>query len=238
MATAWTLTRERLADKSLEHCGVLGVGKVPAYEDRGLALETLDGMLKELPIYGYSWPKVANAQASLSLVAATNPTALPSDYYGSLMPNLLDFYKSAISGLAVSGIAISGLSSDGDESPFRLITLSEWNAISDKDYAAEYPDRGYIDPSRKLWTWPVQSATRTLKVFYQKVIDDTVASASPDISVPFLMGLAYGIAANIGDAFGVAEKKLQRFEAKWSVARGRGINADVPLAPIRIEALE
>ena len=218
MATAWTLTRERLADKSLEHCGVLGVGKVPAYEDRGLALETLDGMLKELPIYGYSWPKVANAQTSITLLTATNPTALPTDYYGSLMPELVG--------------------ADLDESPFRLITLAEWNAIADKDYAAAYPDRGYIDPSRRLWTWPVQTASRTLKVFYQKVIDDTVASTSADISVPFLMGLAYGIAANIGDAFGVSEKKLQRFEAKWSVARGRGINADVPLAPIRIEALE
>jgi hypothetical protein len=218
MATAWTLTRERLADKALEHCGVLGVGKVPSYEDRGLALETLDGILKELPIYGYTWPKIIATQASLTLTAATSPTLLPTDYYGSLMPELV--------------------AADGTEWPLRLITMAEWNTIADKDYAAEYPDRAYIDASRKLWTWPVQTANRVLKIFYQKVVDDTVASSAADISVPFLMGLSYGIAANIGDAFGVPEKKIMRFEAKWAVARGRGMNADVPLAPIRFEVLE
>lgn len=218
MATVWSLTRERLADKALEHCGVLGVGKIPAYEDRGLALETLDGMLKELPIYGYTWPKVINAQASLTLVAATSPTALPTDYYGSLQPMLIG--------------------ADTEEVNLRIVTLHEWNGIADKDYAADYPDRCYIDPSRRLWTWPIQNANRTLKIFYQKVVDDTVSSTTPDISVPFLLGLAYGIAANIGDAFGVNQNKLQRFEAKWAISRARGMNADIQLAPIRFEVYD
>lgn len=216
--TAWTLTRERLADKALEHCGVLGVGKVPAHEDRALALETMDGMLKELPIYGYTWPKVINAPATLTLLANTSPTALPTDYYGSLQPMLIG--------------------ADGEEVGLSLITLNEWNGIADKDYAADYPDRGYIDPTRRLWTWPVQNADRTLKIFYQKVVDDTVSSTAPDISVPFLLGFAYGIAANIGDAFGVNPNKIQRFEAKWAVARARGINADIQTAPIRFEVYD
>lgn len=218
MATAWSLTRERLADKALEHCVVLGVGKIPAYEDRGLALETLDGMLKELPIYGYSWPKIINAQATLTLAANTSPTALPTDYYGSLQPMLIG--------------------ADTEEVNLRIVTLQEWNGIADKDYAADYPDRGYIDPSRRLWTWPIQKANRTLKIFYQKVVDDTVSSTTPDMSVPFLLGLAYGIAANIGDAFGVSDRKIQRFEAKWAIARTRGINADIQLAPIRFEVYD
>ena len=218
MATVWTLTRERLADKALEHCGVLGVGKVPAYEDRGLALETLDGMLKELPIYGYTWPKIISAQATLTLVANVSPTALPTDYYGNLQPMLVG--------------------ADTEEVNLRIVTLHEWNGIADKDYAADYPDRCYIDPARRLWTWPIQKANRTVKIFYQKVVDDTVSSTAPDISVPFLLGLAYGIAANIGDAFGVNGNKLQKFEAKWAIARTRGINADIQLAPIRFEVYD
>jgi hypothetical protein len=218
MSTTWTLTRERVADKALEHCRVLGVGKVASFEDRALALETMDALLKELPIYGYSWPKISVVQSSLSLVAATSPTAMPADYYGSALFTLIG--------------------PDSKEIPFRLMTLSEWNAIADKTYAADYPDRGYLSPDRKLWTWPVQNANRTLKFFYQKVIDDTVSGSTPDISVPWLLGLSFGIAANIGFAFGVSRTDRMDFEAKWSVARTRGINADIMNAPIRIEAFD
>lgn len=216
MSTTWSITRERIADKALEHCRVLGVGKVAAYEDRALCIETMEAIIKELPLYGYTWPKITTTQTSLTLVAATSPTTLPADYYG--------------------GPSMTLVGVDGKEKLFRLITLSEWNAISDKSLAADYPDRGYISPDMKLWTWPVQNANRTIKLFYQRILDDTVSGSRPDITVPWILGLSFGIAANVGFAFGISRANRMDFEAKWSVARTRGINAGIMAAPIRIEA--
>lgn len=218
MSTNWTLSRERVADKALEHCRVLGVGKVPAFEDRYLSLETMDALLKELPLYGYVWPKISTTSTALTAVAAINPTLLPSDFYGS--PSLML------------------IGPDGKEAFLRLISLNDWNSITDKTYASDYPDRAYISPDNKLWTWPVQKANRTINIFYQKVIDDTVSGLPPDISVPWILGLSFGIAANMGFAFGIPRADRIDFEQKWSTARGRGLNASIKAAPIRIQAHE
>jgi hypothetical protein len=46
-----------------------------------VALRALDGVLKELPLAGYVWPKLS-AEAALAWTAV-RPIPLPDDYFGS-----------------------------------------------------------------------------------------------------------------------------------------------------------
>lgn len=218
MSTSWTLTRERIADKALEKCNVLGVGRVANEEDRSLAMEAMDGILKELPTHGVEWPKVIDSQANIALLADTSPTALPTDYYGGLVVNVVG--------------------ADGNESELELVSLSEWNAIPDKDYASGYPSKGYIDQQNNLHTWPVQNQAVTLKAYYTKVADDTVDGQAPDITQPFILGFVYGIAAEIGDEFGVKSEKIMRFEAKWNAALMRMKRTTAKHADFKLEVDE
>jgi len=213
MATVWSLTRERIADKALGKCGVLGVGKTPSDEDRTLALEALDAILKELPLYGYVWPKVNTAQTDLTLNANTSPTGVP-DANATTLPT--DVYAL---------INIMMVNADGNEYELYPMTLLEWEAVADKDLTADYPTHYYLGPDQRLWTWPIQTSNRTAKVRYQRIIDDTVSGQAPDIGVPWIRGLIKGIAAEIGDEFGVPASDIQRWESSWIETRTRGISA-------------
>jgi hypothetical protein len=80
MATTWALTRERIADRALELIGVLPIGQTPRTELRSRALEALDGILKELPRWGYEWPKTYAGRYPLSIPGGTASLSLPSDF--------------------------------------------------------------------------------------------------------------------------------------------------------------
>ncbi len=83
MATTWTLKRERIADRALELIGKKSIEQAARPALRAFALESLDGLLKSLPHYGYSWPKASSARASLFISPGLQQVALPADYYGS-----------------------------------------------------------------------------------------------------------------------------------------------------------
>lgn len=220
MTVAWTLTRERIADKALEKCRRLAAGQTPSAEDRNVALEYMDAILKSLPLYGYTWPQVSTTQASVTLAAATSPTTLPVDFFKGQNPQLR--YVDA----------------DGNQVELVPLTLPEWNAIPDKTLAADYPINYYVSPDGKLWTWPVQNQNVTAKMFYQQVVDDSVGGTPPDVDVPWILGLIYGIAAECSDEFGVPDADRQRFIVTWADLRRRGLNVTRSFAPITVEADE
>ena len=218
MSVTWSLTRERIADKGLEKVKAIAAGGTPEAADRSLALEALDGLLKELPWHGFSWPKTVSGQTSLTLVAATQITALPSDYYGNAVLTYLD--------------------ASLNELPIGLVQFADWNAIIQKTQAAKYPKYGYIDNFLVLRTWPIQSANVTAKLVYQKVIDDTVASTAPDVNNQWFLSLPYGIAAEIGFEFGRPLSEIQAFSAIWAQRRDLGIANQTFPAPDRVQVRE
>lgn len=203
MSVTWTLTRERIADKALEKCQALASGGTPDAADRALALEALDSILKELPWHGYSWPKTVSGQAALTFTAATQTVSLPADYYGNAIITYLDASLNEI-----------GLP---------LVALLEWNRIVRKTDTAAYPIYGFLDNFNVLWLWPIQTANVTAKISYQKVIDDTAASTSPNLSSAWIRGLVTGVAAEIGDEFSVQAQKIDRWDKKWAYLRNLGI---------------
>lgn len=215
MSVNFSLTRERICDKALEKCKRLGIGRPATSSDRSLCLEALDTVLKNLLWYGYSWPKTISAFAPLSLTTNLSSLALPNDYYTGGRLNYVD--------------------ASGNEVPLPLpITAEEWRLIPNKTTQAAYPIKVYVDNFNVLWPWPRTNQTVVLNLYYQKVINDSAAASATDLDSPWLLGLAYGVAAEVGDEFGVDEKKLVKFEMKWREQRALGIMNEAPPGPDRM----
>lgn len=199
MSTTWNLTRLQIATKALQKVGTLARTETPDPDDLVVVYDALDALLKALPIFGYAWPRLAAGQTALPLVAATQQTNLPADYYG--------------------GAVVSYLDESGNEQPLRLVPLIEWNNIVRKTDTAPYPVLGYIDNFNVLRTWPVQTVTRAGKLVYQKVIDDTVTGSVTGLSQIWMQGLIYGVAHEIGDEFGASGEQIKRWGEKWTQHR-------------------
>lgn len=214
-AVNWTLTRERVGDKALEKCQRLGIARTASPDDRNLCLEALDGILKNLLWYGYSWPKTASGFSTLVLTSGLPSIALPQDYY--------------------SGARLNYVDASGNEvwlpDP---ITPEEWRLTLNKSTQAYYPMKAYIDNFNVLYPWPLTNQSVTLNLYYQKVILDTVASSAVDLDSPWMIGLVYGVAAEIGDEFGVDPARIARFEAKWREQRALGVMNEAPPGPDRM----
>lgn len=188
---------------ALEKLGVVGPGVTAEAADTALAIEALDGILKELPLYGYAWPKTVAGQASLTFTAATQQTSLPADYYGHPIISFID--------------------ASTKEKQLHIVTLEEWMANPDKTATAAYPTQGFIDRSNVLWTWPIQTANVAAKISYQQIVSDTAVGTSPDLRSTWHMALATGICSEIGDAYGYSPAQLQRWEQKWAQKRALNI---------------
>ncbi len=200
MSTSWNLTRTQLATKVLQKVGTLARNETPDPDDLVLIYDALDALLKELPIYGYSWPALASGQTNLALLAGVQSTPLPIDYYpGSAAINYVD--------------------ASGQEAHLELITLERWNSIAKKDETAPYPLVGYIDNFNVLRTWPIQNVTRVGKLVYQRVISDTQTVGNLDLTQIWLKGLVYGVAESVGDEFGATDTQILRWGGKWAEAR-------------------
>lgn len=216
MSTTWTLTRERICDKALEKCGVLGQGETADAADRTLCLEALDGILKTLPWFGYAWPKTVSAQATLTLTANVNPTAFPADYYGNALLSYLD--------------------ASGNEIQLPLVSLEQWDRIINKSASAAYPLFAYLDRLDNLYTWPLQNANVTAKLSYQQIIDDSVAGTAPDVTQGWLLALPWGVAAEVMAEFGTPLETMQVIEGKWKMYRELGVqNTSYPPAQMQVD---
>jgi hypothetical protein len=216
----WNLTRERIADRALERIGALGAGQTPDAEDRNLALETLDSILKSLPLYGIIWPRVTPVSVSLSVTALSTTVAMPTDWYPS-------------------ALHVNVVKTDGTERPATIIQRRDYEEIPDKTKQGNDLEYAYIGPDRIMYLWPVPTANITLKLTYQRIVQDSVSGAIlPDLGPEWLMGLWNGVAAYCGDEFGVPESDLERFEGKWIEMRTRAQSANRQVAPIIMDFYE
>lgn len=214
MSITWNLVRERICDKALEKCGVLGAGEQVSPDDRSLCLEALDGVLKNLLWYGYSWPKTVSSSTALSLLAGITNTILPADYY--------------------TGAKFFWVDNTNPARPQEILlpiqTADQWRSITDKLAPATRPDRVYVDNFNVVWPWPVPNVNVTVNLYYQAVIADTVVNSNTPLDSPWMLGLVYGVAAEVGAEFNVPDSKLARFEAKWAEQRALGLmNEGAPL---------
>lgn len=214
MTIVWSLLRERICDKALEKCGVLGPGDPFNPDDRNICLEALDGILKNLLWYGYSWPKTVSSSTPLSCLANIQTKTLPADYYTGAVFKYVDV-TNPLQPLEI-------------ELPIQ--TGDQWRDIPNKLATAVRPDRVFVDNFNIAWLWPIQTVAITVNLYYQAVIADSVVNSNTPLDSPWMLGLVYGVAAEVGDEFNVPDNKLARFEAKWAMQRTLGImNEGAPL---------
>lgn len=210
MSITWTLLRERVCDKALEKCGVLGAGEQVDADDRNVCLEALDGILKNLLWYGYSWPKTLSGSTPLSCLATVQTKVLPADFY--------------------TGADFKYVDSSGNEIELPILTADQWRDLTKKSATANYPDRVYVDNFNVLWLYPIPTQNITINCYYQAVITDSVLNTAAPLDSPWVLGLIYGVCSEVGDEFNVPAEKMARFEAKWAMQRNLGImNEGAPL---------
>jgi hypothetical protein len=214
MTTTWNLTREQIGKKALQKVGNLARGQTANADDLALAIQALDGILKELPIFGYAWPQTALTQAALTLLAGVPTVTFPTDYYGGALVTYLD--------------------ASGNELPLQLITLDQWLAIPQKSQAAAYPLMAYLDRASVLHVWPVQTANVSAKLSYQQIVADSAAMAITALDPSMMLGIVYAVAAEIGDEFGATEDQIARWRAEWIGRRSLSIMGRTFPSPDRI----
>lgn len=214
MSVTWNLVRERICDKALEKCGVLGSMEQADPDDRLVCLEALDSVLKNLLWHGYSWPKTVSAFLAIPSLAAVQTMPLPTDFYTGAMFKYVDNTNPL----------------RPQEIDLPIQTASQWRLIPDKLATAIRPDRVYVDNFNVAWLWPIPTVNITINVYYQAVVEDTVVNTNTNLDSPWMLGLIYGVAAEIGDEFNVSPDKMARFEAKWAQQRTLGLmNEGAPL---------
>jgi len=212
MATAWTLAATDICTDALEHLGVIGDGETASAGDMQTALRGLDAILKELPLAGYSWPKLS-AETALAWINGQTIT-LPADYYA--YPVL---WKSL----------------NGQKPKLTQINHAQWVAMADRAQTGESVTHFYISPANVLYLWPVPAVDPVLTIQYQRLVDDAVLATAPDLPSYWHNPLGYGVANEIALKFGAEQGKRVEIAQRWGVKRDRALESSIASEVISFE---
>lgn len=217
MPTIFSRTREQLAALVLGKLGVLASGGSASANDLAVVYEAIDLRLKEMHHLGTFWRKVAPTASTFNITANT----------ASAAHGLTDLLFPVSLHVTVNSV---------DEpitiiSPIYYAGLGEHTQQGDAIYA--------MRNGANFIFWPVPTANRTVKILYQKIIDDTEASIAPDVEVSMMKSLAILIAYDLADQFGIPESKIRRWET-YAIKAERTIQnlsaLEVDLLPVAVDS--
>lgn len=209
MTTNWTQTAQEICTGALEICEAIGDGEPASASDLAICERALNGILKELPLHGFSWFKITNNDVSISWSALTpNKVNHPADFFGNPV-----------------------LKSNGE--PLKQIAKAEYDYKPAQ--TATYPTEFYQNPNNAFVLWPTPTQDPVLTLSYQAIVDDVTTTATPDIKQAWLLGFTYWLADEISLKFGVPQ--ATRVEIKQRAAEKRTLMAQwaTELAPISIQ---
>jgi len=189
-------TRNQLATLVLGEMGVLANGQSAGSADQDLIYEAIDLRLKELHKDGILWNKTVKVPLEFSLSAGANSASATSDI---LFPIKLTI---------------------GDLSADNVVEI-----INPVQYAKLAYKSQLGTPLRALWKGgaeflfhPVPVVATTAKLVYEKIIDDTSASATVDVDVAMLRSLKDLIKFDVADHWGKPEATIVRWERRALIA--------------------
>lgn len=211
MSTTWSLIASEVCRDALEHLSAYGAGETVSAADQSKALRALDGVLKELPLSGYVWPKLSGETALTWSAGTPQTVSLPADYF-----NYPAVWKTV----------------DGKKIPLTQIPHANWIGMPNRTDTAAQPTHFYLSPDKKLYFWPVPSADPAASLQYQKIVDDSSATAVPDVLQFWINPLGWMVADEMSMDFGLnAADRVeihQRAEAKKAIA----LENSIPFEPI------
>ena len=216
MAISFSRTREQLRTMILGKLGVLAAGGTVTTADSDLTYEAIDLRLKEMHRLGIFWRKVITRPLSFTVPANVASASASVDV---LFP---------ISMRVVNG------SQDDD---VQIVGIREYADISDKTYQG-VPTKVLYNGSAEFIFWPVPTASTTAKLVYEKIADDTSASAAVDVDISMVRWLRDIIAYDLGDTFKQDEPTMVRFmaEAEKAEKNIRKLSVErVDYAPVEVD---
>lgn len=213
MSTNWTLTATEACSDALQHLGVLDPGETASATDMQAALRALDVVLKELPLAGYSWPKLS-AEAALVWIGAQS-IALPADYYA---------YPIAWSTI------------NAQKTPLIQIPHAQWVKMINTTQTAPAPTHFYVSPAKLVYLWPAPTVDPVVTIQYQKIINDSALVTAPDLPQYWLGALPYGVANELTLKFGVPDARAAQIAGRWLAKRAAALENSIASEVISFEA--
>lgn len=214
MATAWSLTATEICTDALEHLGAIGDGETPSASDLQTCLRGLDGVLKELPTFGYHWPKLSGESALTW--TGVQYMALPTDYYN---------------------FPVAWKTVDGKKVPLSQITHAQWVRMLDRTATGDVT-HFYISPDSKFYVWPMPDADPAVSLQYLRILDDAAIGSTPDVMQIWKNPLGYGVANEVAMKFGASSDRRQEVAARWIDKRDRALESSQAYEQITFEVQE
>ena len=190
MTISFTRTRNQIADAALRKLGIIAAGQTAASADSDVCYEAIDLRLKEMHRLGIVWRKVDETPLSFSLTANINSASASVDILFPIAMTLLD---------GSLDMAVD------------IISPQEYAAIQNKAEQG-VPTHALWKGSAEFLFHPIQTAATTAKLVYERIMDDTSASAATDIEVSMIRWLKDIVAYDVADDFGIPEQKMVRLE--------------------------
>lgn len=202
MSTTWTLVAGEICADALQHLGVLAAGEPASGADMQAALNGLDSVLKELPLHGYSWPKLSTETALTWGGAGVQTMVLPTDYYGNPV---------AWKTLAGSKVWLT------------QIPHGTWIGMTERT-AAGPATHFYVSPAGVFHLYPVPAdADPVVTLQYQRIVSDADLATTPDIPQYWVNPLGYGVANEIALKFSVPGDRRLEIAQRWAAKRDRAL---------------
>ena len=215
MSTTWTLTAQDICTDALQHLAVIGEGETVNAADMLLALRALDSVLKELPLSGYSWPKLS-AEVSLTWVSGQT-IALPADYFA---------------------YPVAWRTTDGSKPLLEQYTHAQWIALAGRTLATGTPKGFYIGPDKLLYLYPTPTVNPVVTLQYQKIVDDSVSTTAPDLPQYWLNPLGYGVANELTLKYELSQDKRVEIAMRWSAKRNMALENSIASEVISISVAD
>lgn len=194
MSTSFNRTRTQIATKVMSKVTQLGVGTVTT-ADADLVYEAIDLRLKEMHKLGVYWRKVNKTPLSFTIPPNVTSASASADV---LFPISMTVVDSSV------------------DTEVEIIGIMEYAAIENKAKTGT-PTKALWNGSAEFIFYPVPTSSTTVKLTYQKITDGSSAGAIIDVDQSMLKSFIDIIAYDVGDDFGVDERKMQR----WEVAARR-----------------
>jgi hypothetical protein len=217
MSTTWTITASDIIRGALEVNSAIGATETVTAEDSELCLRALNGIIKEMPLHGLSWPQLSSSAVAVTWSIVTpGKVTPPTDYFG--VPVLK--YTTASGPLK----ALDQLSKPA----FELLDLTK---------TAAYPTHFYEAPDKTFYLWPVPTQDPVLKLSYQAIADDASLTVTPDVQQQYLNLFELWVGDKVSLKFETSAQTRAEINARFKEALERMKQWAVDMAPISFEVV-
>jgi hypothetical protein len=176
-------------------------------------MRALDGLLKELPLHGLSWPQVSSATVAVTWSSGTpSVVSFPTDYFGVPVLKYTD--------------------ASGNLVELQQLAKPAYDALQTAQ-TGTYPESFHVGASNAVYLWPVPTQDPVLRLTYQAIVADASTAATPGVQQACLNALMHWLADEISPIFAPAAKRPE-LAARAALKRGLMLQWSAEVSPIYI----